>query len=56
MRRDVSLGDLTNPVELIKLKGLIQELYTRIDTLDPRTNDPSGDELYEGRIWIRTDL
>jgi len=24
--------------------------------VEPRTTDPTGDELYDGRIWLRTDL
>jgi len=56
MRKSIPLFDLTREQDLRQLKAMLSELYARVDFLDPRTDDPSGEELYEGRIWIRTDL
>ena len=55
MRKDIPIYDLTNPIDLAKLKADLRELYWRVDMFDPRTDDPV-DDLYEGRTWIRLDL
>ena len=54
-----ALQEITDVQEMNTRKAIskaLNELYLRVDSLDLRTDDPAGDELFNGRAWIRTDL